>query len=194
MQQDTRQDVAGQPLPLVDAAARLGLTPEALRKRLQRGSLDGYKRDGQWYAWLPGAVAGRQDAAGHDGLPRQDTPPAAVQTRQDSHQDTAAVAAAITSELDTLKSEVSFLRDELRRRDEAHAVEIQRRDESAEREREQHAQEREALHARLHEALTALALARALPSGAAERATAQAFEAAAPAPRPWWAFWRRSGA
>ena len=40
-------------LPLLDAADRMGLTTEALRKRIQRGSVPGHKRDGQWYAVLP---------------------------------------------------------------------------------------------------------------------------------------------
>jgi hypothetical protein len=187
MQQDTRQDMAGQTteatgqaLPLVDAAARLGLTPEALRKRLQRGSIDGYKRDGQWFAWLPAAIAGRQDM-----------PSATIQPQQDTWQETtSSLYAALASELDTLKGEVSFLRDELRRRDDVHTAEQRRRDEIAEQEREQHAAERDALHARLHEALTAFALVRVLPSGEEERATVPASEAPS-SPRPWWQFWRR---
>jgi hypothetical protein len=57
------QDVSE--VPLVDAARLLGATPEALRKRLQRGkSLRGIKRDGEWYVRLPAAVVARQDAAG----------------------------------------------------------------------------------------------------------------------------------
>jgi hypothetical protein len=64
------QDVAGRGLdagevPLVDAARLLNTTPEALRKRLQRGkSIRGTKRDGEWYVRLPAAVASRGQDAG----------------------------------------------------------------------------------------------------------------------------------
>lgn len=44
--QDTGQDTG---TPLVDAAVIMGTTPAALRKRLQRGSVPGYKREGQWF-------------------------------------------------------------------------------------------------------------------------------------------------
>jgi len=64
------QDVAGRGLdaaevPLVEAARLLNTTPEALRKRLQRGkSIRGTKRDGEWYVRLPAAVASRGQDAG----------------------------------------------------------------------------------------------------------------------------------
>ena len=32
------------------AAARMGITPKAVRNRLGRGTLDGTKQDGRWYA------------------------------------------------------------------------------------------------------------------------------------------------
>jgi len=54
--------------PIAEAAATLGLSPEAARKRLNRGTLDGYKQDGVWFVVLPpqdtrqDAVSGRQDA------------------------------------------------------------------------------------------------------------------------------------
>lgn len=38
---------------LSEAAAALGTTPEAVRKRIQRGHLDGYKLAGQWRVRLP---------------------------------------------------------------------------------------------------------------------------------------------
>jgi hypothetical protein len=68
-----RQDA----LPITEASALLGLSAEALRKRLNRGTLDGYKQDGAWFVVLPtrdapsGQAAGRQD--GVSG--RQDAPP-----------------------------------------------------------------------------------------------------------------------
>ena len=79
-QQDAAADAAGHvELPLEEAAARLGITPEALRKRLQRGkTITGYQRGGRWFAVLPielppvpeATTEPRQDAAdavaGHD--------------------------------------------------------------------------------------------------------------------------------
>jgi len=59
-------------IPIAEAAARLGLSAEAVRKRLQRGTLHGYKDDdGGWFV-LPGdlhGTAGRQDTVRTD---RQD--------------------------------------------------------------------------------------------------------------------------
>ena len=71
------QDMAGHgEQPLAAAAAQLGITPEALRKRLQRGTVDGCKRDGEWYV--------RLDSQQDTGLPRQDD---RLDDRQDGWQD-----------------------------------------------------------------------------------------------------------
>jgi hypothetical protein len=59
-------------VPIAEAAERLGLSTEAVRKRVQRGTLAGHKRDGAWFVAvgaLDAAAAGRQD--GPDA-PRQD--------------------------------------------------------------------------------------------------------------------------
>jgi len=51
-------------IPIAEAAARLGLSAEAVRKRLQRGTLQGYKDDdGGWFMLLDGLgeASGRQD-------------------------------------------------------------------------------------------------------------------------------------
>lgn len=62
-------------LPLVDAAARLGITPDALRKRLRRGKVEGFRRDGRVYVVLPE----RRDAPGPEapgpGPERWQAPP-----------------------------------------------------------------------------------------------------------------------
>lgn len=39
-------------MPLGEAAARLGLTPDAIRKRLDRGLIRGFKSAGRWYVYL----------------------------------------------------------------------------------------------------------------------------------------------
>jgi len=46
------------PLSLADAAVRLGISPDAARKRLERGTLRGEKRNGRWQVSLePDAAA-----------------------------------------------------------------------------------------------------------------------------------------
>jgi hypothetical protein len=197
---------------LAEAAAALGVSVDTIRRRVKRGEFQ-HHTDGQGRI-----VVHLADVAGQMPGNAQH---AAMQTAEHVLGDAAHVAEQVAEQhwavaeqsavqaraeglqdaLDAARSEVSFLRGELRRRDEAHTAELQRREESAEREREQHATEREALHARLHEALTALAMQRVLPSG---DASPLGYEAGAPnssagtpshqtgTSRPWWAFWRRS--
>src|SRR3954452_8101605 len=66
------QDGGDPAVPVVEAAARLGVAPETLRKRLWRGQVPGEKRDGQWYVILSEPPP---------------TPPAAVPDEQDTMQD-----------------------------------------------------------------------------------------------------------
>jgi hypothetical protein len=101
-------------LTIQEAAAKLGIAPEAVRKRLKRGSLEGYKADGRWLVILPD-----QDA----DWTRVDSVQDAGMTRPDNGQD------ATTRELiDALKAEVTFLRRELETRTEAHGEEVRRKD------------------------------------------------------------------
>ena len=53
-------------VPIEEAAARLGLTVDALRLRIRRGkTIKGYKRGGRWYALLPDDAI--SDAPRRDG-------------------------------------------------------------------------------------------------------------------------------
>ncbi len=54
---DRRQDG----IPIAEAARLLGLSQEAVRKRLLRATLPGYKQDEHWYVLLDGPHA----APGH---------------------------------------------------------------------------------------------------------------------------------
>jgi hypothetical protein len=48
-------------LTLADAAVRLGISLDAARKRLKRGTLQGEKRQGRWIVWLPLDAAASSD-------------------------------------------------------------------------------------------------------------------------------------
>jgi hypothetical protein len=94
---------------LTTAAARLGLTAETIRKRLQRGKLKGFKTaDGTWRVTLDK----RQDSPGQ---------PAGQEQDKAGQADGAMVA--------RLLDEVSFLRSQLQARD----VALERRDEEIRR-------------------------------------------------------------
>ncbi len=91
-------------LTVSQAAAALGISAEAVRQRIKRGTIEHEKVDGTVYVLVGG-----------DGT-RQDT-----DTTGDRTSDR-------TELVDRLRDEVQFLRNELRQRDERHAEEIRRRD------------------------------------------------------------------
>ncbi len=112
---------------LAAAAARLGISPDAARKRLERGTLRGEKHAGRWLVWLPDLdgqpdtpdATGRQsDAASEPASGRSDaawTPPDAM--------------ASTTRELiEQLKEENTYLRDQLDQRSRELAAERERFD------------------------------------------------------------------
>jgi hypothetical protein len=173
---------------LAEAAAAFGVSVDTIRRRVRRGDLE-HHTDNQ------GRIVVRLDAPaqqipsnGHTAAAtvpsaaRQATEHVAEQRLADAeHAARQARLEGLRDQLDAAQSEVAFLRATLGLRDE----ELRRRDEQHEREREQ-------WHERLHEALAALAMQRALP---------QPTEATVPAPepsvptdkRPWWRRWWRQG-
>ena len=56
-------------VPIAEAAERLGLGVELLRKRAQRGTLPAYKVDGKWFVVLDGVPGGVQDGQPAGGGP-----------------------------------------------------------------------------------------------------------------------------
>jgi excisionase family DNA binding protein len=170
-------------LLITEAADRLGVSVDTIRRRIRAGALS-HRRDarGRWLVEVEDVP--RQNGGATTALPghAQAEP---TQPAGGALWAPAPVGSVPMQELiDTLQSEVSYLRELVRTRDE----DLRRRDELLDHEREQYAQEREALHARLHEALGALAMQRALSSGAPEPAAAPPPNGT-PAPRPWWRFW-----
>ena len=99
-------------ISIVEAAKRLGITPEVVRKRLQRGKLPGYKQDNRWIVLLPQQDAG-QTASSTD----QDTHQDAGRTDQDRHPALERLITRYESEIGFLRSELSSRTEELRRKD-----------------------------------------------------------------------------
>ena len=95
-------------LDMDGAAARLGISREAVRKRLERGTLKGKKVNGRWSIDLTDCSDDTDDVGGYSDTRTDDG-----RTRTDGDQLVA-----------TLRDEVAFLRRELETRDE----EIRRRD------------------------------------------------------------------
>jgi len=165
------------PVPLVDAARTLGCSRDALRKRLDRGTLRGVKRRGVWYVYLDAADAtldadwtpstGRVDAfvdAMRDGADARWTPPDATPDMS------AAVVAELRHQRDQLEATVVDLRGRLDQA-EAHLIAA------------------EQAQAELRRLLAAALQQRALPAP-----TNLVRETDEVAQRPWWqrwAWWRR---
>jgi Tfp pilus assembly protein FimV len=115
-----RQDATPAGATVAEVAARLGVTPDAVRRRLHRGTLAGAKTaDGEWRVWFPDDPPGpRQDDRQDD---RQDT----ARTRQDA---TPAEAEGLRAHVDDLRDEVAFLREQLAQRSRELAAERERFD------------------------------------------------------------------
>ena len=81
------------PVDVAEAARRLGITPDAVRARIRRGSLEGQKEGGTWRVMVPRDTGQDTDRipTGHDTTP--DPPPAGL--------------------ISQLQSEVDYLRSEL---------------------------------------------------------------------------------
>jgi hypothetical protein len=112
------------------AAARLGLTVETVRKRLQRGRIKGFKApDGTWRVTLD-KVDNKQDSPGQAAGQEQDKP-GQEQDKPGQGQDK---AVQVRDDLvDQLRSENAFLRSQLQTQAQAHNDVLQRRDEEIRR-------------------------------------------------------------
>jgi hypothetical protein len=97
-----------------EAARVLGISTEAVRKRIKRGSLKAQKNgDGQWLVVLDEA---RFAAASRDnGVDSVQTNAAGVATTMNLVRSSAAVEEALRDEVDVLRDDVTFLRGEVSR-------------------------------------------------------------------------------
>ncbi len=92
---------------IAQAARRLGLTDDGVRKRIKRGQLGAYRVDGRTYVVLDGATA------------PPDSPNGPETVRHDNKTDTTALVAR-------LEGEVAWLRAQLEHRDTLLALALQR--------------------------------------------------------------------
>jgi hypothetical protein len=157
-----------QEVPLAEAAKRLGLSPDALRKRLARGTMQGFKRDEQWYMLLPTEPTGHVQDNGRS-RPEDDR----------SAPDTDLL-------VETLRDQVAFLRKELETRTE----ELHRKDVLL-------AEQGRTL-AELARRMPELPAESQAPQDArespqaresAEQNTRHVYVEPGPQRRPWWRFW-----
>ena len=110
--------------PLDAAAERLGISRDAARKRLERGTLAGEKRHGHWFVLLDNldtldaGLDAMSDQSGRQSPEHVD----AVGTPLDAMPDT------VRELIDQLKSENAYLRDQLDQRSRELAAERERSD------------------------------------------------------------------
>lgn len=97
-----------------EAAKILGISVEATRKRLQRGSLQGYKVDDRWYI-----VLDVQDMKSRT-RPEEDSDTSGTESEndQDTNEDVQGDILAYQQMVESLQGEISFLRQELSARTE----------------------------------------------------------------------------
>lgn len=160
-------------VPIGEAAQQLGTSPEAIRKRISRRTMRGYKVDGQWYVLLN--ASGRPDGAssGRASGPTAEHPDG----RPDGHPDSAlyerliqakdAEVARLVEQRDTLVDQLA-VKDEQLRQANVIIAQLSRRPPE-------------------------------LPAATAnghtpDVTTAEAATPAAQVRRPWWAFWRPASA
>ncbi|KPV42423.1 hypothetical protein [Alicyclobacillus ferrooxydans] len=103
---DKRPDSQLNGIELNEAAALMESTAEALRKKIQRGSLQGYKVDGRWYVVLPNEY-GHPDDERIRWNDVSDGDWGYVRTLQNASQYT---IQAYESHISSLQSEIEFLR------------------------------------------------------------------------------------
>ena len=116
---DTEEDQSSQmnerTLEIGEAARILGISTEAVRKRIKRGSLKAQKNgDGQWLVILDEARLAAARDNGGDGVQAD---AASATTTLNLVRSSAAIEETLRDEVDVLRDEVTFLREEISRLD-----------------------------------------------------------------------------
>jgi len=107
-------------LSVAEAADRLGITPDAVRARLHRGTLAGEKHAGTWRVWLSNTTTDRTTDRQTTGDRQDETGP-----RQG---DLGAVADALRGHVEDLRADVAYLQNQLDQRSRELAAERERSD------------------------------------------------------------------
>jgi hypothetical protein len=161
-------------LDIEATAAHLGISPDAVRKRLQRGTLAGRKIRGRWFIILPDGGIGQE----LDGK-QDDT----TDIGQDSR--TPEQHARCDTMMDTLRAENDRLWDEIHRKDEQIAAWIDE------------AKRKDMLIAHLQEHVVELSPGASESPESDEKPrgepqdTGYVYHVPEPVRRPWWKFWER---
>jgi len=134
----TRQDTDRTVLSVPEAAAHFGVTPDAIRARLHRKTLNDEKVAGEWRVYLERdldqATGNRQAGDRTPTVDRQDGRQDATAPKQDSDRQgdsptrVAELLAAKDETITRLDSEVAYLRDQLDQRSRELAAERERSD------------------------------------------------------------------
>ena len=78
---DTEHDNRPETVDSHQASQRLGITEDAIRKRIARGTLEGYKEDGRWWVLVPDNSQSQPETNRTDG---KDIAIAAMEARIES--------------------------------------------------------------------------------------------------------------
>jgi len=115
-EEDRSSQMAERTVEIGEAAKVLGISTEAVRKRIKRGSLKARKNgDGQWLVILDEArFAAAARGNGGDGVQAN---AAGVATTMNLVRSSAAIEETLRNEVDVLREEVTFLREEISRLD-----------------------------------------------------------------------------
>ncbi len=106
---DNEQDNVRTASSLEEASALLGITPEAVRKRLKRGTLEGYKdKSGKWQVYIP------------------DKEPDSVRTKQDNVRTASREIELLEARIEDLQKHNDILTKALERRDFIVAIQEQK--------------------------------------------------------------------
>jgi hypothetical protein len=98
---------------IAEAAKRLGVSTDAVRKRLNRGQLQGEKVAGVWVVFLPAETSQMGQFVAFDRTP--DRPRSEADRAGPDHRDR--LIAALESDIEFLRRELDTRNDEIERRD-----------------------------------------------------------------------------
>jgi hypothetical protein len=97
---------------IAEAARCLGISSQAVHKRIRRGSLNARKDGGRWYVVLPG-VMDRSTSSGKDA----DSPAGKTLGRTDGVDASRTLVDSLQDEVKWLRSQLAERSEEIRRRD-----------------------------------------------------------------------------